>query len=133
MGFSQAITLGEVSRIHPSYTSSQEYELTTPRPYNARTIAALRSSLPAPSTASPVQGLKLWNQLTTHNKNGTTELTFGTTDPVAVSQMAKHQETVYVSGALCGFSEVALPGMDHADYPWDTVPKVVSKIFKSQL
>lgn len=47
--------------------------------------------------------------------------------------MAKHQQSVYVSGALCGFSEVALPGMDHADYPWDTVPKVVSKIFKSQL
>lgn len=47
--------------------------------------------------------------------------------------MAKHQQTVYVSGALCGFSEVALPGMDHADYPWDTVPKVVTKIFKSQL
>ena len=23
--------------------------------------------------------------------------------------------------------------MDHADYPWDTVPKVVAKIFKSQL
>jgi isocitrate lyase len=133
MGFSQAITLGEVSRIHPSYTSSQEYELTTPRPYNARTIAALRSSLPAPSTASSVQGLKLWNQLTTHNKNGTTELTFGTTDPIAVSQMAKHQQTVYVSGALCVFSEVALPGIDHTDYPWDAVPKVVSKIFKSQL
>jgi isocitrate lyase len=47
--------------------------------------------------------------------------------------MAKHQQSVYVSGALCGFSEVALPGMDHADYPWDTVPKCVSKIFKSQL
>lgn len=47
--------------------------------------------------------------------------------------MAKHQQTVYVSGALCGFSEVALPGMDHADYPWDTVPKVVQKVFKSQL
>jgi isocitrate lyase len=77
--------------------------------------------------------MKLWDQLNEHNKNGTCELTFGTTDPVAVSQMAKHQQTVYVSGALCGFSEVALPGMDHADYPWDTVPKVVSKIFKSQL
>lgn len=47
--------------------------------------------------------------------------------------MAKHHQTVYVSGALCGFSEVSQPGMDHADYPWDTVPKVVSKIFKSQL
>ena len=47
--------------------------------------------------------------------------------------MAKHSQTVYCSGALCGFSEVALPGMDHADYPWDTVPKVVSKVFNSQL
>lgn len=103
------------------------------RPYSAQTIAALRTSIPAPSEASSIQGLKLWNQLQEHNKNGTCELTFGTTDPVAVSQMAKHQQSVYVSGALCGFSEVALPGMDHADYPWDTVPKVVSKIFKSQL
>lgn len=42
-------------------------------------------------------------------------------------------KTVYVSGALCGLSEVQHPGMDHADYPWDTVPKVVEKIFKSQL
>jgi isocitrate lyase len=77
--------------------------------------------------------VKLWKQLNEHRVDGTCELTFGTTDPVAVSQMAKHQQSVYVSGALCGFSEVALPGMDHADYPWDTVPKVVAKIFKSQL
>lgn len=89
--------------------------------------------MPAPAEASSIQAVKLWNQLHEHNKNGTAELTFGTTDPVAVSQMAKHQQTVYVSGALCGFSEVSQPGMDHCDYPWDTVPKVVSKIVKSQL
>ncbi|CAM1507967.1 Fc.00g048150.m01.CDS01 [Cosmosporella sp. VM-42] len=101
------------------------------RPYDARTIAALRSSIPAPPGSS-VQAVKLWNLLHEHNKNGTAELTFGTTDPAAVSQMAKHQQTVYISGALCGFSEVAVPGMDHADYPWDTVPKVVAKVAKSQ-
>lgn len=93
----------------------------------------MRTSIPAPSEASSIQAVKLWNQLNEHNKNGTAELTFGTTDPVAVSQMAKHQQTVYVSGALCGFSEVSQPGMDACDYPWDTVPNVVSKIFKSQL
>lgn len=103
------------------------------RPYDARTIAALRNSIDATPPASSTQAVKLWNQLHEHNKNGTAELTFGTTDPTVVSQMAKYQQTVYVSGALCGFSEVAIPGMDHADYPWDTVPKVVSKIFKSQL
>lgn len=104
------------------------------RPYEASTIAALRSPMDeAVSLPSSTQALKLWRQLQEHNKKGTAELTFGTTDPTVVSQMVKHQQTVYVSGALCGLSEVAIPGMDHADYPWDTVPKVVAKIFKSQL
>lgn len=40
---------------------------------------------------------------------------------------------MYVSGALCGLSEVVYPGCDHADYPCDTVPKVVDKLFKAQL
>ncbi|CAG9950481.1 unnamed protein product [Clonostachys rosea f. rosea IK726] len=40
---------------------------------------------------------------------------------------------LYVSGGLSGFSENSYPGMDHADYPWDTVPKVVDKIFRSEV
>lgn len=95
-------------------------------------MAALRNTQTVVSPLSSTQGVKLWNQLHEHRKNGTTELTFGTTNPVTVSQMAKTQQTVYVSGALCGFSEVSNAGMDHADYPWDTVPKVVSKVVKSQ-
>lgn len=78
-------------------------------------------------------GLKLWKQLNEHRVNGTHEMTFGVTDPIIASQMAKHQQTLYVSGALCGFSEVSEPGMDCCDYPMDTVPKVVDKIFKSQV
>ncbi|RDW80360.1 isocitrate lyase-4 [Coleophoma crateriformis] len=101
------------------------------RPYSAQRVASLRPSLPT-KYASSEQALKLWKQLNEHLKNGTHEMTFGTTEPTIVSQMAKHLQTVYVSGALCGFSEVAEPGMDHADYPWDTVPKVVDKIFRSQ-
>ncbi|KIV99834.1 isocitrate lyase [Verruconis gallopava] len=127
----QAAFEAEVQRIEAQWSSERQKHLK--RPYTARTIAALRTSIPAPAEASSIQAVKLWNQLHEHNRNGTTELTFGTTDPVAASQLAKHSQTVYVSGALCGFSEVAMPGMDHADYPWDTVPKVVSKIFKSQL
>jgi len=67
-----------------------------------------------------------------HQKNGTCELTFGCTDPLQAGVMAKHQQTIYVSGALCGYSQVSQPGMDHADYPWDTVPAAVNKIFRSQ-
>lgn len=77
--------------------------------------------------------LKLWDQLNEHRVKGTHEMTFGVTDPIIASQMAKHQQTLYVSGALCGFSEVSEPGMDCCDYPLDTVPKVVDKIFKSQV
>ncbi|RSL52125.1 hypothetical protein CEP53_008189 [Fusarium sp. AF-6] len=102
------------------------------RPYSAKTIAALRNTIPI-SYPSSLQGDKLWHILNEHLKNGTHEKTFGTTEPTVVSQMVKHQQTVYVSGALCGLSEVQHPGCDHADYPWDTVPKVVEKIFKAQL
>ncbi|KAG5787652.1 hypothetical protein H9Q69_013277 [Fusarium xylarioides] len=80
-----------------------------------RDIAALRNTVDATPSFSSTQAVKLWNQLREHRKNGTTELAFGTTDPTLVSQMAKTQQTV------------------HADYLWDTVPKVVSKIVKSQL
>ena len=76
--------------------------------------------------------LKLWDQLNKHRKDATAEMTFGVTDPIIASQMAKYQQTLYVSGALCGFSEVSEPGMDCCDYPLDTVPKVVDKIQKSQ-
>ncbi|KAI0144516.1 isocitrate lyase [Xylariaceae sp. FL1272] len=121
----------DVAAIEKQWASPRQAHLK--RPYSARTIAAMRNSTNITPPASSQQAAKLWNQLQKHRKDGTAELTFGTTDPVTVSQMAKHAQTVYVSGALCGFSEVAIPGMDHADYPWDTVPKVVSKIFKSQL
>ncbi|KAL5316772.1 hypothetical protein ACEPPN_015823 [Leptodophora sp. 'Broadleaf-Isolate-01'] len=47
--------------------------------------------------------------------------------------MAKHQQTLYVSRALGGFSEVSEPGMDCCDYPVDAVPKVLDEIFKSQM
>ncbi|KJR84289.1 isocitrate lyase [Sporothrix schenckii 1099-18] len=102
------------------------------RPWTARTVAALRGSQTLPCVSSPA-ALKLWALLKDHHKNKTSELTFGATDPVGVSQMAKYMRTVYVSGGLSGFSENAYPGMDHADYPWDTVPKVVDKIFRSQV
>lgn len=51
-----------------------------------------------------------------HRDAGTAEMTFGVTDPIAQSQMAKFMRTVYLSGGLSGFSENNYPGMDHADY-----------------
>ncbi|KAH9906066.1 isocitrate lyase [Xylariomycetidae sp. FL2044] len=103
------------------------------RPYSAKSIAALRNigfKIEYPSSA---QGRKLWKMLNEHNKNGTYELTFGTTEPLIAKEMAKHMQTIYVSGALCGLSQAAWPGEDHADYPADLVPSVVKRIFNTQL
>jgi len=103
--------------------------------------------------ASSRQALKLWNQMQEHLGNGTYELTFGATDPIVIAEMAKYQQvrthecgshwgpldqidkvqTVYVSGYHCGFTQVPEPGMDQADYPWDTIPKVAEKIHRSQM
>ncbi|KUJ20299.1 putative mitochondrial 2-methylisocitrate lyase [Mollisia scopiformis] len=102
------------------------------RPYTARRIATLRNTVREEYVSSR-QALKLWSQFQSHLDNGTYELTFGATDPLIVAEMAKYQQTVYVSGALCGFTQVLEPGMDQADYPWDTVPKVVEKIYRSQM
>ncbi|KAI1613446.1 isocitrate lyase [Exophiala viscosa] len=101
------------------------------RPYPAERIAALRSSIKQKYPSSDM-ALKLWKQMNEHEEKGTSELTFGCTDPLQAGVMAKYQQTIYVSGALCGYSQVSQPGMDHADYPWDTVPATVNKIFRSQ-
>lgn len=42
-------------------------------------------------------------------------------------------QTVYVSGSVCGSTQVTEPGIDQADYPWDTVPKVVDRIYRAQM
>lgn len=70
------------------------------RPYSAKSVAALRNTIPL-SYASSVQGKKLWDILNTHLKNSTCEKTFGTTEPTVVSQMAKHQQ---VRVAHCSMS-----------------------------
>ncbi|KAJ5587259.1 uncharacterized protein N7459_003024 [Penicillium hispanicum] len=101
------------------------------RPYSARRVASLRASrvTPYPSSA---QAMKLWSMFQKHHENGTYELTYGVSDTIMASEMVKYQNTVYVSGSLCGTAATLQPGADHADYPWDTVPNVVSRIHHSQ-
>ncbi|KAK6219455.1 hypothetical protein LQW54_002187 [Pestalotiopsis sp. IQ-011] len=104
------------------------------RPYSAESIAALRNIGFKIEYPSSVQGRKLWRLLQEHNAKGTYDLTFGTTDPLIAKEMPKAGvQTVYVSGALCGLSQAAWPGADHADYPSDLVPSVVKRILNTQL
>merc|ERR1719345_710140 len=70
-----------------------------------------------------------------HQANGTCSHTFGSLDPVQVTQMAKYLSTVYVSGwqSSSTASTSNEPGPDVADYPYDTVPNKCDQLFKAQL
>jgi isocitrate lyase len=59
------------------------------RPYTAKSIAALRNIGFKIEYASSAQGRKLWKILNEHRAKGTYELTFGTTEPLIVKEMAK--------------------------------------------
>ncbi|KAI3617769.1 hypothetical protein CBS9595_003678 [Malassezia furfur] len=106
------------------------------RPYTAKDIVSKRGTMPAIPPASSLMADKLFALLSEHAANRTVVHTLGAVDPVQMSQMAFHQEVVYVSGwaassvlTTCN-NEV---GPDLADYPYTTVPNQVQRLFKAQL
>lgn len=80
----------EVAEIKAWWESSPK-QRQLKRPYPAERIAALRSSVKQKYSSSDM-ALKLWDQMSEHEKNGTCELTFGCTDPLQSGVMAKHQQ-----------------------------------------
>lgn len=104
------------------------------RPYTAESIVSKRGTLPT-HYRSDAQAKKAWKLFQQHKANGTTSHTFGALDPVQVTQMAPHLETVYVSGWQCSSTASSSnePGPDLADYPMDTVPNKVEHLFFAQL
>uniref|UniRef100_A0A0D9WZP4 Isocitrate lyase n=1 Tax=Leersia perrieri TaxID=77586 RepID=A0A0D9WZP4_9ORYZ len=106
----------------------------TKRPYTARDVVLLRGTL-RQSYASGDMAKKLWLTLKSHQAQGTASRTFGALDPVQVTMMAKHLDTIYVSGWQCSSTHTSTnePGPDLADYPYDTVPNKVEHLFFAQL
>lgn len=103
------------------------------RPYTAEEVATFRNSIKVDYFSS-IQGRKLWKVLNEHQVKKEPIMTVGCVEPLLASQMAKSGlKCVYASGGVSGLTQVEEPGVDHADYPWDTLPKVVNKIFKSQM
>jgi len=98
------------------------------RPYGPDSVVSKRGSLPVQPPTSSLMADKLFNILTEKAKKGEPLHTMGAVDPIQQSQMAHHQEAVYVSGwaassvlTTCN-NEV---GPDLADYPYTTVPNQV--------
>lgn len=106
----------------------------TKRIYTAEEIAAKRGSLKIEYPSSN-QAQKLYKLIEQHDKDKTVSFTFGALDPVQVSQMAKHVDTIYVSGWQCSSTASTSnePSPDLADYPYDTVPNKVEHLWFAQL
>ncbi|KAF7732518.1 isocitrate lyase 1 [Apophysomyces ossiformis] len=104
------------------------------RPYTAESIVSKRGTI-STNYQSDAMARKLWALLQERKRTGTTSHTFGALDPVQVTQMAPHLDTVYVSGWQCSSTASTSnePGPDLADYPMDTVPNKVEHLFKAQL
>lgn len=106
------------------------------RPYTARDVASKRGTMPVtPLTPANLAAQKLFATLKRAADKGKPVHTMGAIDPVQMTQMAPHQEVVYVSGWACSsvlttaFNDV---GPDLADYPYSTVPNQVQRIVKAQ-
>ncbi|WWD06045.1 isocitrate lyase [Kwoniella europaea PYCC6329] len=106
------------------------------RPFTAADVVSKRGTLPI-SYPSDVLAKKLWKILEAKKRGegGGCTATYGALDPVQLTQMAKHLETVYVSGWQCSStaSSSLEPGPDLADYPSNTVPNKVAQLFTAQL
>jgi len=106
----------------------------TVRPYKIEDVVKLQGTLPLQYTGAQMSE-KLYAMMRDHQAKGTCSHTFGSLDPVQVTQMAKYLSTVYVSGwqSSSTASTSNEPGPDVADYPYDTVPNKVDQLFKAQL
>lgn len=105
----------------------------THRDYTARDVVSLRGTLKQHYPSNDM-AKKLWHTLKSHQANGTASRTFGALDPVQVTLMSKHLDTIYVSGWQCSSTHTTTnePGPDLADYPYDTVPNKVEQLFAAQ-
>lgn len=103
------------------------------RSYSAEKVALLRGTLPVeyPSSA---QAEKLFNLLSQRFNEGLPVHTLGSIDPVQMTQTSKNQEVLYVSGwaASSVLTTTNELGPDFGDYPYDTVPNQVERLFKAQ-
>jgi isocitrate lyase len=121
------------------------------RPYNAEAVVSKRGSLQQ-SYPSSIMARKLFNLLNeraAENKPVHTRETslvafkwsrianfsaVGAVDPVQMTQQAPNQEVLYISGWACSslLTTTNEVSPDFGDYPYNTVPNQVQRLFKAQ-
>ncbi|CCH43375.1 isocitrate lyase [Wickerhamomyces ciferrii] len=103
------------------------------RTYPAELVASHRGSFNIQYPSS-IQATKLFNLLNERFLERKPVHTIGSIDPVQISQSAKNQEIAYVSGWACSsvLTTTNEVSPDFGDYPYDTVPNQVERLFKAQ-
>ncbi|ROV93862.1 hypothetical protein VMCG_08776 [Cytospora schulzeri] len=103
------------------------------RPYSAADVVSKRGSLQQ-TFPSSLMARKLWNLVQQRLVNGEPIHTMGAIDPVQMTQQAPHQEVLYLSGWACSATLTPTNDVspDFGDYPYNTVPNQVQRMFKAQ-
>ncbi|KAF2722201.1 isocitrate lyase and phosphorylmutase [Polychaeton citri CBS 116435] len=103
------------------------------RPYSAEDVVSKRGTLQQ-TYPSSLMARKLFNLLEERVKAGKPVHTMGAIDPIQMTQQAPHQEVLYVSGWACSavLTTTNEVSPDFGDYPYNTVPNQVQRLFKAQ-
>ncbi|KAL8910553.1 MAG: hypothetical protein Q9172_007820 [Xanthocarpia lactea] len=103
------------------------------RSYTAEQVVSKRGALQQEYPSS-LMARKLFNLLQQRAAAGEPVHTMGAIDPVQMTQQAPHQEVLYVSGWACSslLTTTNEVSADFGDYPYDTVPNQVERLFKAQ-
>lgn len=122
------------------------------RPYSPSSVASKQGSMPVLPLPSNLLADKLFSLLSKAAAAGKPVHSMGAIDPIQMTQMARHQEVVYVSGwaassvLTTGNNEVGpdlgcvslhnrgrrVTDTIYSDYPYTTVPNQVHRIFRAQ-
>ncbi|KAE8131340.1 isocitrate lyase [Aspergillus pseudotamarii] len=103
------------------------------RPYSAADVVSKRGSLQQ-TYPSSLMARKLFNLLNERAAEGKPVHTMGAIDPVQMTQQAPNQEVLYISGWACSslLTTTHEVSPDMGDYPYNTVPNQVQRLFKAQ-
>ena len=103
------------------------------RPYSAEDVVSKRGTLQQIYPSS-LMARKLFNLLRERAEAREPVHTMGAIDPVQMTQQAPNQEVLYISGWACSsvLTTTNEVSPDFGDYPYNTVPNQVQRLFKAQ-
>ncbi|KAM0798491.1 isocitrate lyase [Usnea florida] len=103
------------------------------RPYSAEDVVSKRGTLQQ-TYPSSLMARKLFKLLEEKAAIGEPVHTMGAIDPIQMTQQAANQEVLYISGWACSsvLTSTNEVSPDFGDYPYNTVPNQVQRLFKAQ-